>query len=202
MNTTDPASDNRAYGRDTAQAFARMSQGMDNKILAMSVKRIECSEDLRECTRGSDVDVVQLKTGRQHGLLAHMAIDDLAMSVGRFALEARARGLINPDRVTLGQMLVSPGRVSFWGEDVLPGDVVITPRGAEMDAIYLSGAWYLTISMHPSALTTMLAGEERLSDLEHWNAKSIRHVDPHLGKQVRRRLAAIVSNLNRNTLAI
>src|SRR5262249_10498033 len=89
---------------------------MHSKILTMDMARIESSHQLRECTRGSDVDVVQLKAGKQRGFVAHIAIDSIAMSVGRFALDARARGLINPNRVTLGMMLASPGRVSYWRE--------------------------------------------------------------------------------------
>jgi hypothetical protein len=58
------------------------------------------------------------------------------MSVGRIALDVRARGLINPNRVTLGMMLVSPGRVSHWWEDGRPGDLVIFSPRAEIDAIY------------------------------------------------------------------
>jgi len=173
---------------------------MDNKTLSMDVKRIECSHDLRECTRGSDVDIVQLKAGRQHGFLAHIAINRLAMSVGRFALDVRARGLINPDRVTLGMMLVSPGRVSHWWKDVRPGDVVIVPPGTEMDAIYLSRAWYVTIAMDLSDLTTVLGGEEQMSDPTRWNVRGVRHVDPLLGRSVRRRLAGIILNLKPDNL--
>ena len=172
---------------------------MDNKTLSMDVRRIQCSHELRECTRGSDVDVVQLKAGRQQGLLAHVAIDGLAMSVGRFALDVRARGLINPNRITLGMMLASPGHVTHWWEDVRPGDVVITPPGAEMDAIYLSGAWYVTIAMDVSDLATALGGEDRLTDHACWK-KGVRHVDPLLAETVRRRLAGIISNLKPSTV--
>lgn len=147
-----------------ASPAAESRIGMDRKILTLEMARIESSHQLRECTRGSDVDIVQLKAGRQRGFVAHIAIDNLAMSVGRFALDARARGLINPNRITLGMMLASPGRVSFWREDVRPGDLVITPPGAEIDAIYLSDAWYVTISMDPSDLTSALGGEDRLAD--------------------------------------
>src|SRR6516162_201950 len=107
---------------------------MDDKTLSMDVRRSECSHELRECTRGSDVDIVQLKAGRQQGLLAHVAIDDLALSVGRFALDVRARGLINPTRITLRMMLASPGDVPHSCEYARPRDLVITPPAAEMDA--------------------------------------------------------------------
>jgi len=173
---------------------------MDNKTLSMDVRRIQCSHELRECTRGSDVDIVQLKAGRQQGLLAHVAIDGLAMSVGRFALDVRARGLINPNRITLGTMLASPGHVTHWWEDVRPGDVVITPPGAEMDAIYLSGAWYVTIAMDVSDLVTALGGEDRLTDPACWKKKGVLHVDPRLGETVRRRLTGIILNLKRSTV--
>src|SRR5262245_59586537 len=174
---------------------------MHNKLLTMDMARIESSHQLRECTRGSDVDVVQLKAGRQRGFVAHIAIDNIAMSVGRFALDARARGLINPNKVTLGMMLASPGRVSYWWEDVRPGDVVITPPGSEIDAIYRSGAWYVTIAMVPSDLTSVLGGEDRLSDPRCWNMRGVRHVDPLLGEEARRRLASIILNLKCNIVS-
>jgi AraC-like DNA-binding protein len=164
----------------------------------MNMARIESSHQLRECTKGSDVDIVQLKAGRQQGFVAHIAIDNLAMSVGRFTLDARARGLINPNKITLGMMLASPGRVSYWREDVRPGDVVITLPGAEIDAIYLSGAWYVTIAMTPSELTSALGGEDRLADRGCWNMRGVQHVDSLLGEEVRRRLASIILNLKRN----
>jgi AraC-like DNA-binding protein len=172
---------------------------MDNKTLSMDVRRIQCSQELRECTRGSDVDVVQLKAGRQQGLLAHVAIDGLALSVGGFVLDVRASGLINPNRITLGMMLDSPGHVTHWWEDVRPGDVVIMPPGAEMDAIYLSGAWYVTIAMDVADLATALGGEDRLTDPAYWK-KGVRHVDPLLSETVRRRLADIILNLKRSTV--
>jgi len=95
-------------------------------------------------------------------------------------------------------MLASPGRVSYWWEDVRPGDVVITPPGAEIDAIYRSGAWYVTIAMVPSDLMSVLGGEDRLLDPACWNTRGVQHVDALLGEEVRRRLASIVLNLNGN----
>ena len=109
-------------------------------------------------------------------------------------MDVRARGLINPNRITLGMMLASPGHVTHWWEDVRPGDVVITPPGDEMDAIYLSGAWYVAIAMNVSDLATALGGEERLTDPACWK-KGVRHVDPLMTETVRRRLAGIILNL-------
>jgi len=53
----------------------------------MEVVRIESSEVLRECTRGSDIEIVQLKAGKQQGSLNHLGIGSLAMTLGRFTLE-------------------------------------------------------------------------------------------------------------------
>src|SRR5262249_62261255 len=117
---------------------------MHSKILTMDMVRIESSHQLRECTRGSDVDVVQLKAGRQRGFVAHIAIDNLAMSVGRFALDARARGLINPTRVTLGMMLASPGRVSYWRGGGGAGGGGVAPPGAGDGARYPRGGLGVT----------------------------------------------------------
>jgi AraC family ethanolamine operon transcriptional activator len=95
-------------------------------------------------------------------------------------------------------MLASPGRVSYWREDVRPGDVVVTPPEAEIDAIYLSGAWYVTIAMAPSDLASAFGGEDRLPDPEYWTRRGVRHVDLLLGEEVRRRLASVVLSLKRN----
>src|SRR5262245_58137308 len=164
---------------------------MHNKLLTMDMARIESSHQLRECTRGSDVDAVQHKAGRQRGLVAHIANDNSAMGEGRFDFDAGARGPVNPNKFTLGRMRASPGRVSGWREDVRPGDVVITPPGTEIDAIYRSGAWYVTISMATSDLTSALSGEDRLADPRCWNMRGVRHVDWFLGEEVRRRVASM-----------
>jgi hypothetical protein len=117
--------------------------------VSIQVARIESSEDLRECTQGSDIEIVRLKAGKQQGSLTHLGIGNLAMTLGRFTLEVRARGVIHPDRVTLGMLLTSAGRVSHWGHDVQPGDVCIYPPGVDHDGIYGGGATYAAVSKRP-----------------------------------------------------
>jgi AraC family ethanolamine operon transcriptional activator len=176
--------------------------GMDSKkSLSLQAVRIESSEDLRECTRGSDIEIVQLKAGKRQGSLTHLGIGNLAMTLGRFTLEVRARGVIHPDRVTIGMLLTSPGRVSHWGLDVQPGDLCIYPPGVDHDGIYGSGVTYAAVSMAPSELVSVLGCEGLLADPEFLSRRGVQLANPLIGEEIRRRLAGIIRNLERNTVA-
>jgi hypothetical protein len=50
----------------------------------------------------------------------------------------------------------------------------------------------VTIAMDLSDLMTVVGGEDHLSDPARWRVKGVRHVDPLLGRSVRRRLAGII----------
>lgn len=173
--------------------------GIDSQMLSIQVARIENPEDLRECTRGSDLDVVPLAVGKLHGALTHFGVASLSMTLGQFSSGIRTKGLINQDKVTLGLLMSSAGRVSQWWRDVEPGDVSIFPPGAHSDAIYSGGASYLAISITPSDLMLWLRYEDRLADPPFWNVRNLRRVDPIIGDETRRRLTRIITGLQRKT---
>ena len=161
-------------------------------------RRIESVYDLRECLRGADIEVVQLAAGQQQGSLTYLGIDHLEMTLGRFALQVRARGVINPTRVTLGMVLATSGRVMMWGRDIKPGDVVVIPGGVDLDAIFNTGAAYAAISLSVPYLVAHFANEQPLADPDFWTTPGVWSTEPHLGVEIAHRLAGVFPTLNRN----
>lgn len=119
------------------------------------------------------------------------------MSLGHFSLDLRARGPISEKKVTIGMLLDSVGPTSQWWQEVVPGDVLVLPASAEADSIYGGAASYATISLAPSDLTSVLGGEDHLTDSAFWNRRSVRHGNPRTHQQIKRRLAGMTSNFER-----
>jgi AraC family ethanolamine operon transcriptional activator len=174
---------------------------MDNKTWSVEVALINGPEDLRETTRGSDVEIVQLKPGKLLGSIKHFGLGNLGISVGRFGSEIRARGPLHQEKVVLGTILASKGRISHWWKNVGPGDVGIFPPGVTQDAIYGGGGTYLVVSIALSELSSMLRGEDRLADPAFWNMKRLCRPDPRIGEEMRTRLKGIMSSVERKTIA-
>ena len=166
---------------------------------ALSVKTVlvESNENLREATRDSDIEIVQLRAGKQEGFLVHIGIRDVSLSLCEFSIEFRGRGVISPDKFTIGTMLASTRSGLFWGEEVAPGDVVTFPPGVEADGIYGSGSSYAAILIEPSELVSLFRSEGRLADPGVWIKRGVQRYDPLLTDEVRRRLTEISASLQR-----
>ena len=100
---------------------------LDKKIWSKEIVPIKGPEDLREITRGSDVEVTQLKPGKLQGSIRHIGIENLGISVGEFSSEIRSKGPLHRENVVLGTHLASAGRALHWWEETRPGDVGIFP---------------------------------------------------------------------------
>lgn len=174
---------------------------MDNKTWPVEVVTIHGPEDLRETTRGSDVQIVQLKSGRLRGSITHFGIRNTGISVGRFSSEIRMRGILHQEKIVLGTILDSASRVTQWWTDVQRGDVGIFPAGVEFDAIHGGGAGYLVVSITLAELSSMLGGEERLADPAFWNTKRLCHADPLTSNEMLQRLMTIMSGVKRKFTA-
>ena len=57
---------------------------MHNENWSIETVSIDGPEDLREITRGSDVEVTQLRPGKLRGGVRHIGIGSLSISAGRF----------------------------------------------------------------------------------------------------------------------
>ena len=65
---------------------------MDKKTWSVEIVPVNGPDDLRETTRGSDVEIVQLKPGKLLGSIKHFGIGNLGISLGRFDSAIRMRG--------------------------------------------------------------------------------------------------------------
>jgi AraC family ethanolamine operon transcriptional activator len=172
-----------------------------DKTWSMEVVTIHGPEDLRETTRGSDIEIVQLKPGKLRGSITHFGIRNTGISVGRFDSEIRMRGILHREKVVLGTILDRAGCVTQWWTDVERGDVGIFPARVEFDAIHGGGADYLVISITLPELSSMLGGEERLADPAFWNTKRLYHTDPLTSNEMLQRLMSIMSGVKRKSTA-
>jgi AraC family ethanolamine operon transcriptional activator len=168
---------------------------LDEKNWSKEVVLINGPEMLRKTTPGSDVETVQFKPGKLRGFIKHFGIGSLEISLGRFNSENRMRGVLDREKVVLGVMLDSVGRITQWWKDVLPGDVVVCPARAEFDAIHSGGACFLAVSIPLPELSSMLGGEEQLADPGFWDTKRLSNLDPLIGAEMRQRLTGITSGI-------
>ena len=65
----------------------RLEKELDKKAWSVDVVPVNGPDDLREVTRGSDVQIVQLKPGRLQGSITHFEIGNVGISLGRFSSE-------------------------------------------------------------------------------------------------------------------
>jgi AraC-like DNA-binding protein len=174
----------------------RVDPTLDTKTWSAEIVPINGPEDLRETTRGSDVEIVQLKPGKLLGSITHFGIGSLGISLGRFDSAIRMRGALHQERIVLGTILDSAGRVTQWWKDVRPGDIGVFPALAEFDAIHGGGAAYLVVSIALPELLTMLGGEEHLTDPAFWNTKRVYNTDFIIGARTLQRLIGIISGID------
>ncbi|TDR85337.1 helix-turn-helix transcriptional regulator [Enterovirga rhinocerotis] len=166
------------------------------EVLKRSVNVVSTA-NLREATLGADIEMTQLRSGEQHGRLAHVAIDQVALSLCRFGIEVRARGVLDVERAVLGVVLSSSREALFWGEAAQPGDVVTFPPGIEADAVYKSALSYAAISVDPQEVVPLFAHDGALGDPDTWLSARVRHTEPLLGVELRRRLIGLSVSLRR-----
>jgi AraC family ethanolamine operon transcriptional activator len=174
---------------------------LDKNAWSASVVPISGPDDLREIGRGSDTDIVQLKPGKLRGCIKHFGVGNLQISLGRFNSGIRVRGPLHQERVVLGAILESGGRITQWWKDVRPGDVGVFPALQEIDVVHGGSAAYLLVSIGVPELSDMLGGEEQLADPLFWNTKRLCNIDPLLGAEVVERLMGIVSGIERQSTA-
>lgn len=175
---------------------------MDNKNWSVEVVPIHGPEDLQETTQGSHLEIVQLKPGKLRGSITHFRIGNTGISVGRFSSGIRMRGTLDREKVVLGTILNSAGRITQWWTDVQPGDVGVFPARVEFDAIHRGGTGYLAVSVTLPELLSMLGSEEqRLADTAFWNTKRLCRTDPLISNEMLQRLMRTVSGVERKFIA-
>jgi AraC family ethanolamine operon transcriptional activator len=174
---------------------------LDKKSWSIEIVPINGTDDLREATRGADLEIVQLKPGKLQGFIRHFGIGNVGISTGQFSSETRVRGTMHRERVVLGTLLDSAGRSTQWWREIRPGDVGVFPAHVEIDVIHGGVTAYLVVSIPVPELVSMLAGEEHLADPAFWNAKGVYQTDPLIGAGMLRRLVGIMSGIGQKSTA-
>jgi AraC family ethanolamine operon transcriptional activator len=105
------------------------------------------------------------------------------------------RGALHQERIVLGTILDSAGRVTQWWKDVRPGDIGVFPARVEFDAIHSGGAGYLVVSIAVPELLSTLQSEEQLADPSFWNTRGVYHTDPFIGAEMLKQLMEIISGI-------
>ena len=179
----------------------RVDPTLDRKTWSAEIVPINGPDDLRETTRGSDVEIVQLKPGKLQGSIKHFGVGNFGISLGRFNSAVRMKGGLHQERIVLGTILDSSGRVTQWWKDVRPGDIGVFPALTEIDVIHGGGAAYLLVSTSLPELLAMLGGEEDLADPAFWNTKRVHNTDSFIGAEMLQRLNGIVSGIEKKSTA-
>lgn len=167
----------------------------------MQTVPISGPDDLREATRGADLDIVQLKPGRLRGSIKHIAVGSLEIGTGLFSAESRVRGTLHPHRIVLGTLLASGGRSTQWWREIKPGDVGIFPAQTEIDVIHRGVTSYLLVSIPAPDLLSMLAHEDHLADPSLWNMKGVYGTFPAISTAMLQHLIGIISSIEQLPIA-
>jgi AraC family ethanolamine operon transcriptional activator len=175
---------------------------LDKKTWSVEIVPINGPDDLREATRGADLEIVQLKPGQLRGCIKHIGIGNLGISTGQFSCETRVRGTMHRERVVLGTLLDSAGRSTQWWREILPGDVGVFPAHAEIDVVHGGVTAYLVVSIPLPELASMMAGEEHLADPAFWNTKGVYHTDPLIGAEMLQRLMGTISGIEKKSTTL
>jgi len=168
---------------------------LDRKTWSKEIVPINGPEDLRETTRGSDVEIVQLKPGKLVGSIKHFGVGTLVITLGRFSAEIRMRGTLHQEKIVLGTILDSAGLSTQWWKDVQVGDVGVFPACVEFDAIHTGRTAYLTVSIALPDLLSVLGDEEYLADPGFWKTKRLCNPDPRAGADMLQRLIGIIAGI-------
>ncbi len=162
---------------------------------AIRTARVVNAEDLREAVQGADLTIVQLAPGPFRGQLTHARIGSLGLSAGDFEPDIRARGVMNPDLVTIGMMIESDGEVRQWDFDVVPGDVVVFPRSVEQEGRFTGRSRYVSLTLSESELALHSGGEGAPSEPDFWTRIHRFRASPSVREFVCREIAAKVAHL-------
>lgn len=174
--------------------------GRNPELFAVNTIRLANAEDLRGAVQGSDLKIVQLAPGAFEGQLTHARIGTLGLSAGDFEPDIRARGVMNPDLVTIGMMVESDGEVKQWDYDVVPGDVLVFPRGVEQEGRFTGRSRYVTLTLSEEELASHSVGEGALGEPDFWTRIHRFRASPGVREFIRCEIATKVAQLRRGVV--
>jgi AraC-like DNA-binding protein len=150
-------------------------------------------EDFRQCIRGAELEVVQLKPGRFTGSMVFSSVGDLLLSAGQFKSAVRSRGRFSDKHITFGTCAGDGSPVSQWNLDALPGDVFFMPAGAEQEGRAAGLQFYLTVSLGVNAFDTLGPLLGALRDSASWESPRRYRALPLVRARIAEHLKSLVS---------
>jgi AraC-like DNA-binding protein len=172
------------------------------RSISINTCRLDSFEGLHQAIRGSHVEVTQLGRGSFRGALSHVGIGDFSLSIGSFSVGVRTQRIATDDRLVIGMLLNASERVTHWSFDMVPADVLVMPPSTEHDGSFHGAAAYAAIRLDLAEVTSLFAGEPRLSDPATWCRKNRYRANSPTGLIAKRRLQQIVSCLARQQASL
>ncbi len=166
-----------------------------SRSIAVTRTRVDSFEGFHSAVHGSHVDVIQLQRGKFRGMLTHIDIGDLSLSVGSFSHGIRTQRTASDDHLIVGMLLSAVDAVTHWSYDMHPGDVLVIPPGVEHDGRFFGGSSYAAMRFDPADIASVFVGDARLHDPATWMTKSRFRSNPRIAKVAIRRLNRIVEGL-------
>jgi AraC family ethanolamine operon transcriptional activator len=147
--------------------------------ISVKTHQLRNFEELTSTVQGARSEIIQLDPGRVNGFISHLSIGGLPVNIGSFSVGVRSRGILSPDRTTIGMLTATHGRVIHWSREMYAGDVLVTPPGVEYGGRYFGGAEVVTTSLSHSDILSSFAQEPRICDPQTWQRNHLRSVpDP------------------------
>jgi AraC-like DNA-binding protein len=115
-------------------------------------------EALRDAVQDSPSEIVQLEHGKMTGTLAHLSVGSVGISTGSFTRGVRQRGVLSPNRWTLGMLLGSPALLQHF--EAGPGDLFVLAPDHELYSRFIDGNHYAATLISPDELFAFLDSQQ------------------------------------------
>ncbi|WP_245313930.1 helix-turn-helix domain-containing protein [Bradyrhizobium elkanii] len=141
---------------------------LTTRFTAFERRPITGFDQLSQAIVGTRAEIVQIEPGKLRGEVLHAEIAGLPINVATFNLGLRSKGGSNKERITIGVLAESAGRVTRAFYESRPGDVLVTPPGSEYENRYYGGASILTVMPSAAELEFALGCDARLGAPSRW----------------------------------
>lgn len=158
-------------------------------------KDFESIEDLWQCIRGAELEIVQLKPGRFSGRILQSSVGELLLSAGQSRSDVRSRGRFSDKHITFGTFMGDSSRVSQWNLDALPGDIFFVPAGAEQEGRAAGFQFYATVSLGVEALGKLNSLVGAPKDSAGWERPRRYRASPLVRTRISRRVHSLISHV-------
>ncbi|WP_234682802.1 helix-turn-helix domain-containing protein [Bradyrhizobium monzae] len=172
------------------------------QFLLVDSRKLDGFEGLHQAVHGSHVDVMQLGRGRLRGTLSHVGIGEFSLSIGTFNVGMRTQRVSSDDKLIIGMLLEAEDRVAHWSFDMQLNDVLVIPPLLEHDGVFHGASAYAAMRFDLNEVTSLFAGEARLSDPDTWRCRAHFRADLETGAIATRRLVRIMTHLRMNSLGL